>query len=410
MTAGTTTRFRAANEPFTLLSETAEAEPARAADHPCRRWRGRTWSGCTRRSAVRARRLGAGSGVWRRLRGRIIGDPSPATVLWSCVPSTVVSRRCAARCVLQGSGDDGSEAEVKTPAAVRMAALAALAVLGAGCTASSVHAVASGRADGGSVVAGASTADAGTSSVPIPGQGVATPSTAISAGSGASGASKDGSSSHSTGGSATAGAGSSTAPGSPGDGAPRSSGSLPGSTASAPAGTSSAPAGTSVVMFAPFAAGGDPAPGIHVISHAVATGCIALGVAGAPSYRCFTTTSRVLDPCFAVAGATSGPLLCPTDPAAGDVVELSATTLPAATGAASPRPWAVELADGQTCIMVNAAWGGLGPFGCQGSSSSGSIADCHTPVPGSPWWTAACQATESSSSPFVSMRVLTVWS
>jgi hypothetical protein len=86
---------------------------------------------------------------------------------------------------------------------------------------------------------------------------------------------------------------------------------------------------------------------------------------------------------------------------------LTVSSLPAQPGGApASRPWAVRLAGGQICVLVDAAWGGLGPFGCQ---PPGPLADCHMPAEGSPWWTVACQGQETESSPFADYRVETVW-
>ncbi|MGH9054968.1 MAG: hypothetical protein ACRDYY_03765 [Acidimicrobiales bacterium] len=140
----------------------------------------------------------------------------------------------------------------------------------------------------------------------------------------------------------------------------------------------------------------------------VSGNCTGAGVAGNSSYRCFAG-SDIYDPCFARPGATSGPLVCPANPAAPDVVEFNTGSLPAAlSGALQQRPWAIQLANGQVCIQVNAAWGGLGPFGSQ-PAPPGPLADCHVPDQAIPWWTAACQEQLKDSSPFIAYRVVTAW-
>jgi hypothetical protein len=108
-------------------------------------------------------------------------------------------------------------------------------------------------------------------------------------------------------------------------------------------------------------------------------------------------------------------VLCPSgDPAADNVVRLDVGMLPVSASTAAPRrPWAMHLSNGQSCVLVDAAWGGLGPFGCQAPASgpgSGAVADCRVPASGTPWWTTTCQATESDASPFVSYRLVVVWS
>ena len=286
---------------------------------------------------------------------------------------------------------------MRTPPIVRLAAVASLVLVTAGCVASASPAAAPGSGPAAShrPSAAGSTGAAGSAA----GGSARSGTTSSSNRGGATSATVVAGSSQ---GNAARAAGSSGAAGSVGPG------SSSGSAGASPAVSAPAPAGTTIVTFVPFGTGGAPAPGVHVTAHAVASACLAFGVAGTPSYRCFTTTSRVLDPCFAEPGATSGPVLCPTDPATGAAVSLSVSSLPTPSGPPSPRPWAIELADGQVCSMVNAAWGGLGPFACLGAAG-GPLADCHSPVAGEPWWTADCQAAESASSPFSAERVVTVW-
>ncbi|MCK4175923.1 hypothetical protein [Aciditerrimonas ferrireducens] len=170
-----------------------------------------------------------------------------------------------------------------------------------------------------------------------------------------------------------------------------------------------------------FTTGGQVAPGVTVTNHAVAQECLTDGVAGGDSYRCFTGRvspggpSFVFDPCFAAPGPGSPRvLLCPTNPVRDTAIELEASTLPPPT-AEPARVWAMELADQQACVFVNAAWGGLGPFSCSpppSAASGGSgttVADCHPPEGGIPWWQADCQAQEQEGSPFSAVRVLSVW-
>ena len=139
--------------------------------------------------------------------------------------------------------------------------------------------------------------------------------------------------------------------------------------------------------------------------------CVAPGVAGSSSYRCFAQPgSAIYDPCFAPPGATSGTIECIADPVAPEVVELHAGALPQAPpGAPATRPWAMQLSNGQVCILVAAAWGGLGPFACPTPGATGSVADCHIPRPADPWWSTACQAQESAASAFTADRVVKVW-
>jgi hypothetical protein len=68
----------------------------------------------------------------------------------------------------------------------------------------------------------------------------------------------------------------------------------------------------------------------------------------------------------------------------------------------------MQLSNGEVCVLIDAAWGGLGPFSCQSMTSS-PPADCHVPMQAAPWWTAACQSQETNTSPFTTYRVDTVW-
>jgi hypothetical protein len=170
--------------------------------------------------------------------------------------------------------------------------------------------------------------------------------------------------------------------------------------------TTTMPSSTQVITYEPFTAQGAMNAGLHV-TKVVAGNCTSAGVAGNSSYRCFSG-SNIYDPCFARPGATSGPVLCPANPATAAVTQLNTGSLPASPAGAQQRPWAIQLANGQVCIQVNAAWGGLGPLGCQ-PSPPGPLADCHTPTQASPWWSADCQTQPASSSPFTAYRVTTAW-
>jgi hypothetical protein len=175
---------------------------------------------------------------------------------------------------------------------------------------------------------------------------------------------------------------------------------------------STATPGTHTTDFDPYAANGTPLASIHVAQTLTGT-CVSPGVAGATSYRCFAQpSSTVYDPCFAPPHATSGPLLCVADPAQPEAVSFDVGVLPArtTTGPAA-QPWAMELATGQTCILVSAAWAaGVGPFACPTPAASPpSEADCHAPRLSANRSAAQCQTSESSSSPFRSVQVVTIW-
>ncbi len=168
---------------------------------------------------------------------------------------------------------------------------------------------------------------------------------------------------------------------------------------------------TRIISYQPFSTNGTIDASLHLqVIGEVGGTCQGAGVAGNSSYRCFAQPSgRIYDPCFARPHATSGPLLCPEDPANPQVVQFNLSSLPPGLeGAPEQRPWAVELSNGEVCVMINAAWGGLGPFGCL-STTPGLLADCHIPVQGTPWWTAACQLQETPKSPFKTYQVQVIW-
>ncbi len=174
--------------------------------------------------------------------------------------------------------------------------------------------------------------------------------------------------------------------------------------------TSTTAPGTQEVGFDPFSPQGTIRPAL-VVSHTVSGSCVSSGVAGATSYRCFGQPQEgIYDPCFAPPKATSGPLVCVADPTTTDVVRFDTGVLPTAPAGTPPtRPWAMRLLNGQVCVLVDAAWGGLGPFACPIAGATSSVADCHVPKQATPWWSAACQNRENSSSPFTEDRVTTLW-
>lgn len=131
-------------------------------------------------------------------------------------------------------------------------------------------------------------------------------------------------------------------------------------------------------------------------------------------YRCFGMQtgdhSYVYDPCFDGPSGTAAPLACVTDPTVPKAVRFSVTSVDTATPPATTAyPWAMQLASGQVCLRVSGAWGSGGPFACQVISKTGSLADCHEPSAGVPWWSAACQEQNSDQSPFVPTQVAKIW-
>lgn len=173
---------------------------------------------------------------------------------------------------------------------------------------------------------------------------------------------------------------------------------------------------TQVLVYDPYTATGALAPTVVVTQQRTAKACVSNGVAGQGSYRCFTTPqptaqqSDIYDPCFPAPGATAGPVVCPTGGPGPSAVEVSVGTLPPVTTVGpATRPWALELANGQMCTLVNAAWGGLGPFACEHAAQPGPIADCHVPVEQTPTWTVACQTNGTTAAPFETYPVTTAW-
>ncbi|MGH7748937.1 MAG: hypothetical protein ACREQ5_29860, partial [Candidatus Dormibacteria bacterium] len=156
----------------------------------------------------------------------------------------------------------------------------------------------------------------------------------------------------------------------------------------------------------PFSAQGTLDPSLRVTAMMNAT-CVPGGVVGTSAYRCVTPSS-VRDPCYAKPGATSGPLVCPSNLATREVVELTVTSLPALTAdAPKDYPWAIQLSNGHVCRLpaIASNGNGLGPFGCQGLHPS----DCLFPAQGTPWWTTDCQDQPGDSSPYSNYRIDTVW-
>ena len=185
-------------------------------------------------------------------------------------------------------------------------------------------------------------------------------------------------------------------------------------TSAAPTSTSAATTpstarlGTQDVTYQPFTATGAIDPAMHVTS--TVTGTCLTDEAGR-SYRCFDSgaAAGVYDPCFAGPHGTAAPIVCPGNPATGDVVEFTATSVTGPPLATTSRPWAMQLAGGQVCVFVSAAWGGLGPYGCQFGKPSVTPADCRQPQSAVPWWTTSCQDDMTAASPFTSVRVTKVW-
>ncbi len=171
---------------------------------------------------------------------------------------------------------------------------------------------------------------------------------------------------------------------------------------------------TQQITYQPFSAHGID-PDLTVTAHDTGT-CIRYGTQATPNryFRCFgATTSRgsgIYDPCFAGPLGTAGPLVCPSAPTSSDVIEFAVTSVTSDQPSSMTRfPWAMQLATGQVCLKVNAAWGGLGPYACQPPLTERTVADCHPPTTSQPTWTAQCQARQTVFSPFTPQALAKVW-
>lgn len=117
--------------------------------------------------------------------------------------------------------------------------------------------------------------------------------------------------------------------------------------------TSSAPAGVTAPtmrVFTPYGRGGAPTAG--VVAHRSGS-CFtrSITVATRGALRCFAANT-ILDPCFAKPG-TKHVLDCYASPWSR-AVQLHVAKLPKAAAAAHvTRPWAIELAGGQHCVVTN---------------------------------------------------------
>jgi hypothetical protein len=188
----------------------------------------------------------------------------------------------------------------------------------------------------------------------------------------------------------------------------------PSSTAApAPTTTTTAPPATTTTVAGPSAdtqqityqafVGSQVNPTLHVTGQQSGA-CYEYGGGAEPRdyYRCGT-----MQPCFAGPQGTNAPLVCPQSPVtSGEVITWTATSVDTTMVPATSRtPWAMQLSDGDVCTLVNAAWSGLGPYGCAGAP----FADCRAPQAAVPLWTSDCQAQLTATSPFGSTTVEKVW-
>lgn len=176
--------------------------------------------------------------------------------------------------------------------------------------------------------------------------------------------------------------------------------------------TVSGPSGTSQIVYQPFTASGLD-PSLHVTA-TTSGDCESYQAAvGSQTYfRCFATGETILDPCLAgPRGAKAGAVLaCPGDPTSPDITTVTFTSVsPEGSNLQVIEPWAMELASGQTCRFVSAAWGRSGPYSCAAPKGKSGVADCRVPQPAAPWWTTSCQTELSDSSPFTPTTTTKVW-
>ena len=166
--------------------------------------------------------------------------------------------------------------------------------------------------------------------------------------------------------------------------------------------------GSQEITYQPFTATGAIDAGLRVT--ASATGTCTTGETRR-TYRCFGKgpTSGIYDPCFVGPHSTAQPLVCPRNPATRDIVEFTATAVTSQPPVTTTRPWAMQLSTGQVCLVVSAAWSGLGPYDCQLGNATATPADCRQPQPSRPWWTAECQDQKTDASPFTTNTVRTLW-
>ncbi len=171
--------------------------------------------------------------------------------------------------------------------------------------------------------------------------------------------------------------------------------------------TTTEPVPTQQITYQPFTASGAIDPNLRVTSRVTGT---CLTGESSRSYRCFGASgdAGIYDPCYASPLVTAAPLVCPSNPAIGEVVELTATSLPAPAPATTTRPWAMELSNGQVCSFVSAAWNGLGPYNCE-TGNTPMWADCREPQSAQPWWTTECQYQQTDTSAFIPNQVSKIW-
>jgi hypothetical protein len=176
------------------------------------------------------------------------------------------------------------------------------------------------------------------------------------------------------------------------------------SSAAGPTAGASAP-GTATVTVRPFTASGQLT--VPVAQH-VRGQCWTTSIAApAPhAYRCFQG-DKILDPCFAPAGASAPTqLACLATPWARALVLRVTGSLPKAAGQAPPsRPWALQLANGVRCVASTGtvpAVGGVNlPYHCTDGGDAAVDQPAGTAL--------AAQYAAPRATALTPMRVTTIW-
>jgi hypothetical protein len=160
---------------------------------------------------------------------------------------------------------------------------------------------------------------------------------------------------------------------------------------------------TRVEIFDPWTAAGTLSPGISVVRHVAGTGCTmssAFDQGNPDAWRCAEASGGFYDPCFAPPGRSGVTrLACMGTPWSGaTVIRLARPLARSSRGAAAPsaagHPWAMALANGQHCGLIEGTAplvdGSILSFGCTGGGAT-------YPRTGTEPWTVSYAATGSGS-------------
>jgi hypothetical protein len=167
---------------------------------------------------------------------------------------------------------------------------------------------------------------------------------------------------------------------------------------------------TQVDTFAPFTFSGTLSPDVRVLRTVNGT-CFATSIAVAVqgAYRCMSD-NYIYDPCFASDSGSQTELACAETPWAGVTLMKVTSALPSgAIGEENPIafPWAIQLANGQRCVVgtgANSALGGVNlPYYCSPSNTETSDVNETT----EPWTVQYLPS--ATSSVLTSVAVLVAW-